>query len=82
VTEKAFHEYHRDTQALTESVLLLAEDDKGRAGQRAGIAKLIQEIIDLRVAEERENVAKWVDVKLGGGSVLAAAISAGHHCVP
>ena len=38
--------------------------------------------VDLLVAAEREQVAKWVDAKLGGHSVLAAAIGAGQHWEP
>ena len=62
VDDKQFHEYHRDTQAPTVHMLHRAEDDKGDQNQRADMAKLIQEIIDLRVAQERERcaVVSWI----------------------
>lgn len=70
MADKQFHEYHRDTQTLTVHMLHRAEDDKGDPNQRAGMAKLIQEIIDLRVAEETERCAKKVDhiLREGGGT--------------
>lgn len=62
VDDKQFHEYHRDTQAPTVHMLHRAEDDKGDQNLRADMAKLIQEIIDLRVAQERERcaVVSWI----------------------
>lgn len=62
VDDKQFHEYHRDTQAPTVHMLHRAEDDKGDQNQRADMAKLIQEIIDLRLAQERERcaVVSWI----------------------